>query len=134
MTLPDAPDADCGALMLRLSPALSEYLRRESARRGIGAAELAERLLMRGIHQQRLDDATSDLCPCGDANGPTFEALLAARLEAGAMLGAFACWSIPPERAMAASDESASSATREILERLGRSGTGCEPPGPGAPV
>lgn len=134
MTLPDAPDADCGALTLRLGLALSEYLRRESARRGIGAAELAERLLMRGMHQQRLDDATNDLCSCGDAGTPTVEALLAARLEAGAMLGAFTGWSNLSERASSTPDDAANSAAREILERLGRAGSGRTPPGPAAPV
>ena len=133
MTLPDAPDADCGALTVRLDPALSEYLRRESARRGIDPVELAERLLMRGIHQQRLDDATSDICSCGDAGGPTIEALLAARLEAGAMLGAFAGWSTPSERGSQIPTESADSAARDILERLRHPGSGFSPPGPSAP-
>ena len=53
-------------LAVRLPPALGEFLRREAGRRGISASELARQLLMRGLHEQRLDDVIRDLCPdCG---------------------------------------------------------------------
>ena len=125
MNQPDAmPDAEGESLTLRLGPALSEYLRRESAGRTIGPAELAERLLLRGIHQQRLDDATRDICPCADEGGPTVEALLAARLEAGAMLGAFAGWPAPSDCSSLVPNELAAAAARDMLERLRRQDRG----------
>ena len=75
-------------LTVRLPPALAEFLRREAARHGISPPELARQLLMRGLHSQRLDDVIRDLCPDCDAPQPSSEAMIAAQLEAGAVLGA----------------------------------------------
>lgn len=112
------PDADrCGEpLTLKLAPALSEYLRKEATRRSLEPAELAQRLLMRGLHQQRLDDVINELCPGASGTVPSSEVLLAARLEAGAMLGAFAVDSLalpgcPPP-------PTSCNLTRELLERF----------------
>lgn len=119
MTQPEAlPEAGGEPLTLRLAPALSEYLRREAASRALDPAEFAERLLMRGLHQQRLDDVTRDICPCADPGGPTIEALLAARLEAGAMLGAFGAWPGPAACGGPAPDEPAAAAARLLIDRL----------------
>ena len=102
--------------MVRLPPALAEFLRREAGRRGVTAPELARQLLMRGLHAQRLDDVIRDLCPDCGASPPSSEAMLAARLEAGAVLGAF---STPhPRRPAAPSD--AHEATRHAIDRAAR--------------
>lgn len=105
-----------GPLMVRLPPALAEFLRREAGRRGVTAPELARQLLMRGLHAQRLDDVIRDLYPDCGAAPPSSEAMLAARLEAGAVLGAF---SAPPQRRPAAPSD-ASEATRHAIDRAAR--------------
>jgi hypothetical protein len=112
------PDADrCGEpLTLKLAPALSEYLRTEAARRSLEPAELAQRLLMRGLHQQRLDDVLSELCPGASASSPSSEALLAARLEAGAMLGVFAADT--PALSTCPPPLTSCTMTREFLDRF----------------
>jgi hypothetical protein len=105
-------------LVVQLSPALDEYLRREAARRSIAPDELACRLLMRGLHQQRLDDVTHDLCQSPGATTPTEEALLAARLEAGAMLGAISAWPGASGALNAPPSDAVTGAALEIIERM----------------
>lgn len=111
-------------LVVRMSPALDEYLRHEAARRSLAPDELACRLLMRGLHQQRLDDVTDDLCQSSDATAPTEEALLAARLEAGAMLGAISAWPGASGAVNGPPPGAATGAARELLERLRGSSAG----------
>jgi len=105
-----------GPLTVRLSPALAEFLRREAGRRGISAPELARQLLMRGLHEQRLDDVIRDLCPDCGAAPPSSEAMLAARLEAGAVLGAFST----PRRRRRAAPSDAREAMRHAIDRAAR--------------
>lgn len=107
-----------GPLMVRLPPALAEFLRREAGRRGVTAPELARQLLMRGLHAQRLDDVIRDLYPDCGAAPPSSEAMLAARLEAGAVLGAFSTPQ-PPSRRRAAPPD-AREATRNAIDRAAR--------------
>jgi hypothetical protein len=115
MAVPNA--APCGGpLTLELAPALSEYLRTEAARRSLEPVELAHRLLMRGLHQQRLDDVINELCPGASGATPSIEVLLAARLEAGAMLGAFAV--DPPTLPACPPPAASCNMTREFLERF----------------
>jgi len=103
-------------LTVRLPPALAEFLRREAGRRGISPSALTRQLLMRGLHAQRLDDVIRDLCPDRGAAAPSSEAMLAARLEAGAVLGAF---STPPAAKPGAPSD-AREAMRHAIDRAAR--------------
>ncbi len=111
------------SLTLQLAPALSEYLRREAGSRGIDPAELARRLLMRGLHSERFGNVARDL---NSQTGPTIsdEGHALARLEAGALLGALSDWHdgapVGAGKSVAAGRlprESAMSAMRAALER-----------------
>ena len=74
-------------LTLRVAPALSEYLRREAASQAVDPADLASRLLMRGLHAERLDEFADALAVPGGQPEVTDEARMAAGLEAAALLG-----------------------------------------------
>ena len=84
-------------LTLRLAPALSEYLRREAASAAVDPADLASRLLMRGLHAERLDEFADDLAWCGEQPELSEEGRLVAGLEAAALLGSL--WSLRDVRA-----------------------------------
>ena len=101
-------------LTVRLSAALGEFLRREAERRSIEPEELVRLLLMRGLHAQRLDDVIRDLCPDCGTTPPSSEAMLAARLEAGAVLGAFAAM---PQAQPDASQAEVGKAMRAAIDR-----------------
>jgi len=101
-------------LTVRLPEALGEFLRREAERRAIEPTELVRLLVMRGLHAQRVDDVIRELCPDCGTNAPSSEAMIAARVEAGAVLGAF---SGPANMPPAAQDGEFRGAARKAIAR-----------------
>ncbi len=107
---------DFGApLVVQLSPMVGDVLRQQAFLMATEPAELVERLLMRGLHQQRIDEVISELFPGDSRQAATEEASITANLEASALLVALSGASSGPGQAA-----SAGAQARDAVERARR--------------
>jgi hypothetical protein len=108
--------ADFGKpLVVHLPATLGDVLREHAMLLAADPVALAQRLLMRGLHQHRIDEVIGELFPDDSRQAATDEAGITAMLEASALLVALS--DAEPACGHAAS---ASAEARDALERARR--------------